>query len=41
VQVGDTEGAMRAYRHYLALRSDPEPALLGQADSVRAELGRL
>ncbi len=38
---GDREGAMRAYRHYLALRSDPEPALIPQRDSVRVELEKL
>jgi serine/threonine-protein kinase len=35
---GDTAGASRAYRHYLALRSDPEPALAGKIYSVRATL---
>jgi hypothetical protein len=38
---GDREAAMRAYRQYLALRSDPDPALKPQADQVRAELKRL
>jgi hypothetical protein len=38
---GDTAGARRAYRHYLALRSDPEPALRPQADSVRRALAAL
>lgn len=38
---GDREGAIRAYRHYLALRSDPEPALRADAARVRAELTRL
>jgi hypothetical protein len=38
---GDTAGAVRAYRHYLALRADPEPALVPQRDSVRAALGAL
>ena len=38
---GDTIGSIRAYRHYLALRFDPEPALKPQADSVRAELTKL
>lgn len=38
---GDTAGAVRAYRHYLTLRPDPEPSLVPQRDSVRAELGRL
>jgi hypothetical protein len=36
---GDTAGAVRAYRHYLALRSDPQPSLRPQRDSVLAELG--
>jgi tRNA A-37 threonylcarbamoyl transferase component Bud32/tetratricopeptide (TPR) repeat protein len=40
-QVGDTAGAIRAYRHYLGLRSDPEPALQPQADSVRTALALL
>jgi tetratricopeptide (TPR) repeat protein len=39
--LGDAPGAIRAYRHYLALRSDPEPELKPEADSVRAELARL
>ncbi len=39
--LGDTAGAVRAYRHYLALRSDPEPALLPVIGRVRAELQRL
>lgn len=39
--VGDTAGAIHAYRHYLVLRSDPDPALRPQRDSVRAELRRL
>lgn len=34
-QVGDAEGALAAYRQYLALRTDPEPALVAAADSVR------
>lgn len=38
---GDTAGAIRAYRHYLALRSDPEPPLRAERDSVRAEVVRL
>jgi TPR repeat protein len=38
---GDSSGAVRAYRHYLVLRSDPDPALIPQRDSVRAELARL
>jgi serine/threonine-protein kinase len=38
---GDTVGAIRAYRHYLALRSDPEPALRPAVETVRAELVKL
>jgi hypothetical protein len=38
---GDSSGAIRAYRHYLALRSDPEPALRPAVEAVRAELARL
>jgi hypothetical protein len=36
--VGDTAGAVRAYRHYLALRSDPEPTLRPDVERVRAAL---
>jgi serine/threonine-protein kinase len=39
--VGDSATAVTAYRHYLALRSDPEPALRPGVDTVRAELARL
>jgi len=39
--VGDTAGAIRAYQHYLALRSDPEPRLRPDIERVRAELGAL
>jgi hypothetical protein len=38
---GDTAGAIRAWRHYLVLRSDAEPALRAGVDSVRAELAKL
>ncbi len=38
---GDTAGAIRAYRDYLALRARPEAALVPQRDSVRSELGVL
>ena len=38
---GDRAGAVRAYRHYLALRSNAEPSLRPKIDSVRAELARL
>ena len=36
---GDSAGAVRAYRHYLALRSDPEPSVRPAVDSVRAGAG--
>jgi tetratricopeptide (TPR) repeat protein len=38
---GDTSGAIRAYEHYLALRSDPEPVVAAQTAEVRLELARL
>jgi eukaryotic-like serine/threonine-protein kinase len=38
---GDREGAIRAYRHYLTLRSDPEPAVRPKVEEVRAELAAL
>jgi TolB-like protein len=38
---GDTVAAMRAYRHYLALRRDPEPALRPEVERVRTELAAL
>jgi hypothetical protein len=38
---GDREGAVRAYRHYLALRYDPEPALRPEVERIRAEVERL
>jgi DNA-binding SARP family transcriptional activator/tetratricopeptide (TPR) repeat protein len=38
---GDTASAIRAYRHYLAFRSDPEPGLRAQVDTVRAALSLL
>ena len=37
VFVGDTAGAIRAYEHYLTLRTRPDPPLQPQLDSVRAE----
>jgi hypothetical protein len=40
-KLGDREGAIRAYRHYLALRSAPEPELRVEVERVRAELARL
>ncbi len=38
---GDTAGAVRAYRHYLALRPDPEPAVRPEVEAVRARLVEL
>ena len=38
---GDTAGAVRAYRHYLALRPDPEPAVRPEVDAVRTRLAGL
>jgi hypothetical protein len=38
---GDTAGAIKAYQHYLALRSDPEPALKPEVERVRTELAAL
>lgn len=37
----DRAVAIGAYRHYLALRSGPEPALRDEVARVRAELPRL
>ena len=38
---GENDAAIEAYRHYLALRSSPEPILRSEADFVRDELGKL
>jgi DNA-binding SARP family transcriptional activator/TolB-like protein len=38
---GDHEGAIRAYRHYLALRSNAEPAVRSEVEHIRAEVARL
>jgi hypothetical protein len=38
---GDTAGAIRAYRRYLALRDAPDPPLRPEADSVRSALAML
>jgi hypothetical protein len=40
-RVGDTSGAIRAYEHYLALRSNPEPELRADRDSIQAIVHRL
>lgn len=39
--VGDTTRAIRAYEHYLALRSDPEPAVQPEVGLVRERLAAL
>lgn len=41
VSLGDTTGAIGAYEHYLAFRTDPEPALRADVERVRAELAEL
>jgi DNA-binding SARP family transcriptional activator len=38
---GDTTAAIQAYRHYLALRPDPEPSVAPEVARVRQELERL
>lgn len=38
---GDSDGAIRAYHHYLALRADAEPALRPKVEQVWAELHAL
>jgi hypothetical protein len=38
---GDTASAVRAYSWYLRVRNEPEPSLVPQRDSARAELARL
>jgi hypothetical protein len=38
---GDTAGAVRAYRHYLALRPDPAPSVRPAVEQVRRELAAL
>jgi eukaryotic-like serine/threonine-protein kinase len=39
--VGDTVGAIWAYRRYLIMQDDPEPALRPKVETARAELARL
>jgi hypothetical protein len=41
VLVGDRAGAIRAYRHYLALRYSPEASMKPEVDRVRGELALL
>jgi hypothetical protein len=38
---GDRKGAVRAYRHHLRLRSDPEPVVLPEVQRVQEELEKL
>jgi tetratricopeptide (TPR) repeat protein len=38
---GDTTGAIRAYKHYLALRPNPEPEVRREVEQVREDLARL
>jgi hypothetical protein len=38
---GDTAGAVTAYRHYLALRPQPEPETRPEVDAVRTRLAQL
>lgn len=38
---GDTAGAIRAWRHYLLLRPNPEPRAAAEADSIRLALASL
>ncbi len=40
-RLGQREQAIAAYRHYLALRFDPEPRLRDEAEQVRRELAAL
>lgn len=40
-RAGDRAGAIRAWEHYLALRSNPERPLVAERDSIRAEVNRL
>lgn len=39
--MGDRNAAIRALRHYIILRSDPEPSRLPDLERARAELARL
>jgi tetratricopeptide (TPR) repeat protein len=40
-RAGNPEAAIRAYRHYLALRSEPDPHLEAEVRAVRQELAAL
>ena len=39
--LGDRAGAIRAYEHYLALRTDPEPIFRPERDRIRGEVNQL
>jgi len=41
LEAGSREAAIRALRHYLALRYDPEPSVRHEVELVRAELAQL
>jgi hypothetical protein len=41
LEVGDTAGAVRALRRYVALRANGEPVRRAELDSARARLGVL
>jgi DNA-binding SARP family transcriptional activator len=40
-ELGDPEGALRAWEHYLAFRTDPEPPLHEEVQEIRSEVRRL
>jgi serine/threonine protein kinase len=40
-RAGDRDGAVRAYRHYLVLRTDPDPELAAEVQQIREQLATL
>jgi hypothetical protein len=40
-RTGDADGAIRAYRHFLALRPNPSARLRADTERIRAELAAL
>jgi hypothetical protein len=40
-RLGQRDRAIKAYQNYLLWRANPEPSLIPQRDSVRAELAKL
>jgi hypothetical protein len=40
-RVGDREGAVRAYTHYLTLQTEPDPELEPRVQRARSELAAL